>query len=200
MSSGRLDLVFLGLSLSSSWGNGHATTYRALLRGLGGTRPSRAVPGTRCALVRRGARSAAAGFLRAGALPAISPSCAARFGARDRRGRCRHRRLLCAGWHRGPRLRGRRRAAAYARSTTSIRRSPWRRWNAATADYLAATQIAGVRSLSLLHRRTDCSAHLARRFGARRPRALYCAVDETLYRPQAMLPRWDLGYLGTYSA
>ena len=27
-------LVFFGLSLSSSWGNGHATTYRALLRGL----------------------------------------------------------------------------------------------------------------------------------------------------------------------
>ena len=27
-------LVFLGLSLSSSWGNGHATTYRALLAGL----------------------------------------------------------------------------------------------------------------------------------------------------------------------
>jgi spore maturation protein CgeB len=27
-------LVFLGLSLSSSWGNGHATTYRALLRAL----------------------------------------------------------------------------------------------------------------------------------------------------------------------
>ncbi len=27
-------LVFLGLSLSSSWGNGHATTYRSLLKGL----------------------------------------------------------------------------------------------------------------------------------------------------------------------
>lgn len=27
-------IVFLGLSLSSSWGNGHATTYRALLKGL----------------------------------------------------------------------------------------------------------------------------------------------------------------------
>jgi hypothetical protein len=25
------DLVVIGLSLSSSWGNGHATTYRALL-------------------------------------------------------------------------------------------------------------------------------------------------------------------------
>src|SRR4051794_17081117 len=29
-----MNLVILGLSLSSSWGNGHATTYRALLRGL----------------------------------------------------------------------------------------------------------------------------------------------------------------------
>jgi spore maturation protein CgeB len=28
----RLDLVVLGLSLSSSWGNGHATTFRALLK------------------------------------------------------------------------------------------------------------------------------------------------------------------------
>ena len=27
-------IVFIGLSLSSSWGNGHATTYRSLLRGL----------------------------------------------------------------------------------------------------------------------------------------------------------------------
>src|SRR3954447_11581339 len=29
-----LDLVFIGLTLSSSWGNGHATTYRSLIRGL----------------------------------------------------------------------------------------------------------------------------------------------------------------------
>ncbi len=27
-----MKLVVLGLSLSSSWGNGHATTYRSLLR------------------------------------------------------------------------------------------------------------------------------------------------------------------------
>ena len=27
-----LNIVVLGLSLSSSWGNGHATTYRALLK------------------------------------------------------------------------------------------------------------------------------------------------------------------------
>src|SRR5206468_898420 len=27
-------IVILGLSITSSWGNGHATTYRALVRGL----------------------------------------------------------------------------------------------------------------------------------------------------------------------
>ena len=32
--SSALDVVVLGLSLSSSWGNGHATTYRGLLREL----------------------------------------------------------------------------------------------------------------------------------------------------------------------
>lgn len=30
----KLNLIFIGLSLSSSWGNGHATTYRALLKAL----------------------------------------------------------------------------------------------------------------------------------------------------------------------
>jgi spore maturation protein CgeB len=30
----RYDVVILGLSVTSSWGNGHATTYRALIRGL----------------------------------------------------------------------------------------------------------------------------------------------------------------------
>jgi spore maturation protein CgeB len=29
-----LTIVFLGLSITSSWGNGHATTYRALVKGL----------------------------------------------------------------------------------------------------------------------------------------------------------------------
>lgn len=32
--AGPLDIVILGLSITSSWGNGHATTYRALMRAL----------------------------------------------------------------------------------------------------------------------------------------------------------------------
>src|SRR5690606_11285824 len=30
-----MKIIFIGLTISSSWGNGHATTYRGLLRELG---------------------------------------------------------------------------------------------------------------------------------------------------------------------
>jgi len=36
-------------------------------------------------------------------------------------------------------------------------------------------------------------------YGARRVRVLYCSVDPTLYRPEQRRLKWDLGYLGTYS-
>ena len=29
-----MDFVFIGLAITSSWGNGHATTYRSLIKGL----------------------------------------------------------------------------------------------------------------------------------------------------------------------
>jgi spore maturation protein CgeB len=41
---------------------------------------------------------------------------------------------------------------------------------------------------------------LESRYGARRAEALYCAVDAPAYRPTGAARRWDLGYLGTYSA
>src|SRR5947209_1095581 len=34
MQETRLRIVIFGLSITSSWGNGHATTYRGLVRGL----------------------------------------------------------------------------------------------------------------------------------------------------------------------
>ena len=41
---------------------------------------------------------------------------------------------------------------------------------------------------------------LETRFGAQRARPLYCSVDPDLYSPREQAPVWDLGYLGTYSA
>jgi spore maturation protein CgeB len=40
---------------------------------------------------------------------------------------------------------------------------------------------------------------IEKRFGARRAEALHCSVDAELYRPAQGDRRWDLGYLGTFS-
>jgi spore maturation protein CgeB len=37
------------------------------------------------------------------------------------------------------------------------------------------------------------------RYGSPRAVAFYCSVDPALYFPEKVHPRWDLGYLGTYS-
>jgi spore maturation protein CgeB len=37
------------------------------------------------------------------------------------------------------------------------------------------------------------------RYGSPMARPLYCSVDPTLYYPEAREPAWDLGYMGTYS-
>jgi spore maturation protein CgeB len=41
---------------------------------------------------------------------------------------------------------------------------------------------------------------LEREFGSPRALPLYCSVDPEIYRPERREVRWDLGYLGTYSA
>jgi spore maturation protein CgeB len=40
---------------------------------------------------------------------------------------------------------------------------------------------------------------LLQQIGARRPRAFYCMADPRVYRPLNIPTRWQLGYLGTYS-
>ena len=40
---------------------------------------------------------------------------------------------------------------------------------------------------------------LEQQYGSPRARPLYCSVDPNLYYPEAVPVRWDLGYLGTYS-
>jgi spore maturation protein CgeB len=40
---------------------------------------------------------------------------------------------------------------------------------------------------------------IERRYGSPAARPLYCSADPEIYRPVAAEPRWDLGYLGTYS-
>jgi spore maturation protein CgeB len=196
MKDGRLDLVFIGLSLSSSWGNGHATTYRALLRGLAERDHrllflERDVPwyAAACDLsrpdfcqlafyngiedlhARFGARIAAADAVVVGS---YVPDGIAVLD-------------LVVGVARGVR--------AFYDIDTPVTVAAL---ESDRCEYLAARQIPQL-DLYLSFTGGPLLQHLSRRFGARRPRPLYCSVDAARYRPEPIPISWDLGYLGTYA-
>jgi spore maturation protein CgeB len=196
MTNRCLDLVFLGLSLSSSWGNGHATTYRALLRGLAerghhllflerdvpwyATSRDLADPDF-CDLAfyrdldelqeRFGAAISAADAVIVGSYVPDGIAVIDSVNA-------------IAGGVRG-----------FYDIDTPVTVSALEQ---DCCSYLAARQVSTF-DLYLSFTGGPLLEHLTDRFGARRPRPLYCAVDATLYRPRETLPAWDLGYLGTYA-
>jgi spore maturation protein CgeB len=189
-----LDIVILGLSLSSSWGNGHATTYRALLRGL-------AAEGHRVLFLERDVHWYAAQR----DLPepdfcefALYDSRKALEGWRDRIARADAVILgsytpeatqildMLADWA-PSRL-------AYYDIDTPVTLEALR---SGDAEYIARRQLplvdlylsfAGGRALEELEQ-----------MGVREAVPLYCSVDAERYRPMDVPKRWDLGYLGTYS-
>jgi spore maturation protein CgeB len=196
MNKNPLRIVVLGLSLSSSWGNGHATTYRALLKAL-------AERGHDILFLERDVPWYAEHR------DLTDPSyCRLAFytglGALDRdyRAEITQADVIILGsfvldgievgeWI----LANARGVTAFYDIDTPVTLAAI---EAGTCAYLSAEQIArydlylSFTSGPVLHR-------LASRFGARRPRVLYCSVDAQLYRPQPSVRRWDLGYLGTYS-
>jgi spore maturation protein CgeB len=66
------------------------------------------------------------------------------------------------------------------------------------ADYIAARQIPAY-DMYLSFTGGPTLDRLERTYGSPMARPLYCSVDPDLYAPQDVEPRWDLGYLGTYS-
>jgi spore maturation protein CgeB len=190
------ELVFIGLSLSSSWGNGHATTYRALLRGL-------AAVGQKVLFLERDVPWYAANrdlpdpdFCELGFYASVE-ELSRQFG---------------------PRIAGARGiiVGSYVPDGIAVLDLVLEQASGLTAfydidtpitlaalhngaeDYIAVRQIP---RLDLYYSFTGGPTldRLTGEFGAQRPRALYCAVDETRWRPMDTNPRWDLGYLGTYS-
>ncbi|HQT76472.1 MAG: glycosyltransferase [Rhodospirillales bacterium 20-64-7] len=188
-------LVFIGLSLSSSWGNGHATTYRALLKGLAlrghdvlfleRDQPwyanNRDMPDPKFCRLRiydsladlwsfapdvAAADAVIIGSYVPEAADVIAWASSARRGA------------LC-----------------FYDIDTPV---TLRQLASGEAEYLLPSLIplfdfyfsfTGGPTLQLLERR----------YGARRAVPLYCSVDSRSYRPMRVPRRWDLGYLGTYS-
>jgi len=192
-----LDIVILGLSITSSWGNGHATTFRGLIREL-------AARGHRVTFLERDVPWYAAQR----DLP-DPPYCttflyqnreqlkrehAARVAAADAVivGSYVPEGVLVGEWA----LRTACGVRAFYDIDTPVTLANVERDD---CEYLTPDLMRGY-DLYLSFAGGPTLERLEREFGARRARPLYCAVDPELYFPEkAGDTRWDVGYMGTYS-
>lgn len=195
MTDRPLRLVVLGLSLSSSWGNGHATTYRALLKALAArghdvTFLERDVPWYAahrdlpdpdfCRLVL---------YSDLAELQAqrtvIAAADAVIVGSYVPDGVAVGNRALA--WARGVR--------AFYDIDTPVTLAALK---AGTCAYLGRAQIRDY-DLYLSFTGGPTLERLERSYGSPAARALYCSVDPQAYPALDRAPVYDLSYLGTYS-
>ncbi|WP_174280194.1 CgeB family protein, partial [Sphingomonas bacterium] len=191
-----MKLVVLGLSLSSSWGNGHATTFRALLAAFAGrghdvTFLERDVPwyASQRDLIDpdwcRLAFYADLADLRRWA-GEVASADAVIVGSYVPDG------VAVGAWAQ----RTATGVVAFYDIDTPVTLAKLARGD---HEYLSPELIPGY-DLYLSFTGGPTLAELETRYGAPAARALYCSVDPSIYRPTGAAERWDLSYLGTYSA
>jgi spore maturation protein CgeB len=191
-----MTIVILGLSITSSWGNGHATTYRALVRAL-------AARGHDVLFLERDVPWYAAHR----DLP-DPPYCRVRLyrGVADLReygGQIAAADLVLVGSYVPDGVAVIDLVLGFARGCTAFYDIDTPVTLASLeqggSEYLHRRQIPGF-DLYLSFTGGPTLERLASAFGARRPRALYCSVDPDVYFEEPNAARdVDLGYLGTYS-
>ena len=194
--NGAVKLVVLGLSLSSSWGNGHATTYRSLLRAFaarghavtflerdvpwyGGLHRDLAEPDF-CRLAFYDDLRGLDAFR-----DEVADADAVIVGSYVPEGRA------VGAWAQAQ-AGG---VTAFYDIDTPVTVAALERGD---CDYLAPELIPGY-DLYLSFTGGPMLGRLAAEFGSPGPRAFYCCVDPDRYRPWAGEARFDLSYLGTYS-
>lgn len=189
-------LVFFGLSITSSWGNGHASTYRALLRAL-------AARGHDVTFIERDVPW----YAENRDLP-DPPYCRTLFyetieECRDRFSKIvREADVVIVGSYvpDGVLL-----GTWVTNLATGVKvfydiDTPVTLAKLARGedDYLSPAMIPRF-DLYLSFSGGSILQALERRYGAQRAQALYCSVDPEIHFPEAMPNHFDLGYLGTYS-
>jgi spore maturation protein CgeB len=193
-----MKIVFLGLSITSSWGNGHATTYRGLIRAL-------AERGHRVLFLERDAEW----YAHNRDLPRPS-YCSAQLYSDVAE--------LEARWSSHIRSADCVVVGSYVPDGVAVGDLVQRIATGVTAfydidtpvtvarlesglEYLAARQVPRY-DLYLSFTGGPILELLGRRYQARLVRPLYCSVDVSIYSPDPSVtaPTHDLGYLGTYSA
>jgi spore maturation protein CgeB len=193
-----LHIVILGLSITSSWGNGHATTYRSLMRAL--CRRGHEVLFLECDKPwyreHRDLRRPPFGTMR---LYKDVAELRRRW-----RGELAEADLVILGSYVPDGIAVAALVREIARGVTAFYDIDTPVTLAALADgrceYLQPRQIPGF-DLYLSFTGGPVLRMIERRYGAKAARALYCAVDPDHHRPMKNAePHWALGYLGTYSA
>ena len=196
MSVPRLRIVIIGLSITSSWGNGHATTYRGLVREL-------AARGHDVLFLERDMPWYASNR----DLPRPPHGRTVLYGAIDELKRrftsqVREADLVIVG--------------SYVPEGALIGEWVTRTARGVTAFYDIDTPVTLARlgrgELEYLTRALipryqiylsftggPTLGRLERELGSPMARPLYCAVDPELYYPEPTDAHWDLGYMGTYS-
>ena len=191
-------IVILGLTITSSWGNGHATTFRGLVRGL--VRRGHEVLFLECDKPwyadNRDLPEPPFGETR---LYADVAELEQRWG-----GRIRDADLVIVGSYVPDGIVAGQLVQDVARGVTAFYDIDTPVTLAAVATggcaYLTPELIRGF-DLYLSFTGGPTLGELEAGLGARAARPLYCSADPDVYWPDpAAAVRWDLGYLGTYSA
>ena len=192
----KLKIVILGLSITSSWGNGHGTTYRGLVREL-------CARGHDVLFLERDARWYAANrdlpdppYGRTELYSSVK-ELKHEFG-----GEIRDADFVIVGSHVQEGIavgewitRIARGATAFYDIDTPITMASIIKGN---VDYISSALIPRYQLYlsctggPLLH-------YIEKHYGSPRARPLYCSVDATQYFPEQRPLKWDLGYMGTYS-
>jgi spore maturation protein CgeB len=185
-------IVFLGLSITSSWGNGHATNYRALVRALRARGHEvrfleRDVPwyAAHRDAPDAGELYASVDELRDRFVDAVAGADLVVLGSYVPDG------VEIAEWA----LDAAGGAVAFFDIDTPVTLA---KLAAGDGEYLVPELVPRF-DLYLSFTGGPTLELLEERWGARRARAFHCVVDEDAYRPLAVERRWLLGYLGTYS-
>jgi spore maturation protein CgeB len=197
MNAQPLRIVILGLSITSSWGNGHATTYRGLVRELvrrghdvlflerdvpwyADNRDLPEPPYGRTALYE------SVDELRSRFANAVRDADLVIVGSYVPDG------AAIGDWV----LKEARGVRAFYDIDTPVTLAKLARGE---HEYLRPAQIARY-NLYLSFTGGPTLRRLEHEFGSPAARPLYCSVDPELYFPEPHAIEWDLGYMGTYSA
>ncbi len=196
MNPQRYRISILGLSITSSWGNGHATTYRSLVREL-------SARGHDVLFLERDVPW----YAQNRDLPEPPYGRTELYGSRaELRDRftddVRRADLVVVGsyvpegvavgeWV----VETARGIPAFYDIDTPVTMAKLERGD---TEYLAPELIARYR-LYLSFTGGPILQFIERRYGSPAARVLYCSVDSEMYYPQPCARRWDMGYIGTYS-